>query len=240
MLKAIIKSNWLVGVLIFFMPVLLILFLGSLMGYSQVKGKAEAYETIPEITDLSALKALPPGSIVMLRGQIAESSPRRSSDPIDPDLIVYQEQPAEDREIRFREDFGHVFSKFSMAVSSGEVIIIPSETRELVIQNGLHKIPDGDKVRAGFRIGDVVTVQGEWQPEPVPALVDVTGITSIDKQHFMAEWQSAFQKIGWLRNILGLLTLAGIILLIIEFRRAKTQQQREQEAWTTTTTMPTT
>ena len=115
MLKLITKSNWLVGGLIFFMPVLLITFLGSQMGYSQVKSKAEVYQNIPEITQLSELMTLPSGTVVMLRGQIAESSPRRTFDTVDPDLIIFQEQPAEGREIRSREEFGQVFSDFTIS-----------------------------------------------------------------------------------------------------------------------------
>lgn len=47
---AIRQSNWLTGSIIFFMPILLIFFLGSQMAYSHVKGKFDAYQGIPEVT----------------------------------------------------------------------------------------------------------------------------------------------------------------------------------------------
>ena len=75
MLKFIKQSNWFTGILIFFMPVTLIIFLGSQMAYSQVKSKFEAYQNIPEITTLAELENLPAGQLVMLRGRISEATP---------------------------------------------------------------------------------------------------------------------------------------------------------------------
>ena len=97
-------------------------------------------------------------------------------------------------------------------------------------------------------IGDTVTVQGQWQPDVAPALAmpalhDVTGVSGGDKNSLLASWQSAFQKVSWTRNILGILTLIGSILLIWQLRRTKRKNtQEEQETWPSqeTKTIPTT
>jgi hypothetical protein len=135
MLKLIKQSGWLTGSLIFFMPILLILFLGSQMAYGQVKAKAAIYQNIPEITQLSQLTAVPPGTVIMLRGQISEASPRRRFDPVDPDLIVFQERPAGGRETRYQEEFPLIFSEFIIGLPPGQVRIIPSDARE----RGMHQ-----------------------------------------------------------------------------------------------------
>ena len=236
MLKLVKQSGWVTGTLIFFMPITLIVFLGSQMAYSQVKGKFEAYQNIPEITTLAELQEMPADQLVMLRGRISQATPL-SNDALPPDLIVYQERPAGGREVRYREEFPLIFPKFVMELPDGTLPIIPSLTRERVIQNELHTASDGDRQRTGFRIGDVVTVQGQWQPEPnsLPILNEVTGITSAPKQGLVVEWEAAFQKVAWVRNGLGLLTLLSIILLVVQLRRAKASKM-DSEEWQTPTT----
>lgn len=231
MLKFIKQSNWFTGTLIFFMPVTLIVFLGSQMAYGQVKAKFETYQNIPEITTLSELEKISADQLVMLRGSISKAT-LLGNDVVAPDLIIYQERPADSREIRYREEFLLFFPEFVMELADGTVSITPSTTREHVIQNELHTVTDGDRQRTGFRIGDMVTVQGQWQS---PSLNEVTGITSVHKQDLMAEWEAAFQKVGWVRNSFGLLTLLSIILLVIQLRRDRANKTETGE-WQTPTT----
>lgn len=233
MLNVLRRSNWLVGALIFFTPILFIFFLASQMGYSQVNGKFTAYEAIPEVSTLAALQAVSPGEVVMVRGQISVATPL-GSNPVAPDLIIYQEQPTEGREIRYREEFDLVFPDFILDLPDGTVVALPSESRERVIRHTLHTLPDGEMTYAGFRIGDTVTVQGAWQPGNEPLLGDVTGVSSIDKTAMMAEWRNAFSWVGWARNGFGGVTLLGIILLIVQLRRVKQQTTEEAKPWTTT------
>ncbi|HRV93024.1 MAG TPA: hypothetical protein P5526_12750 [Anaerolineae bacterium] len=232
MIKVIGRSGWVTGLLIFFTPVLFIFFLSSQMGYSQVKGKFDAYQDIPEITSLAELQAQPATNVVMLRGQISEETCRLIPCTTDASggLIVYRERPAEGREVRYQEEFGYVFPPFVLALTGGHVQIMPSETRDRIIQHELHSVPSGDRRLTGFQVGDTVTVQGEWQPQPgAPStLIDVTGITGGDKQSLMAEWQTAFQQVSWARNILGLLTGLGLILLIIQLRRSRGSNNPEE------------
>lgn len=231
MLKFIKQSNWFTGILIFFMPVTLIIFLGSQMAYSQVKGKFEAYQNIPEITTLAELETMPADQLVMLRGRISEATPLHNG-MLAPDLIIYQERPANGREVRYQEEFPLIFPEFVLDLPDGTLTIIPSSTREHVIQNELHTVTDGDRQYTGFVIGDVVTVQGQWQSF---ALNEVTGITSVHKQDLMSEWEVAFQKVGWVRDGSGLLTLLSIILLVLQLRRARASE-KETEEWQTPTT----
>lgn len=223
---------------IYFTPVLLIFFLGSQMAYSQVEGKFEVYQAIPELTGFSELAGIPSGEVVMLRGRISAVSCELT--PCGSDLIIYRERPAEDREVRYQEKFEEVFPAFVLELPDGRVTIYPSETRERVIQHEIHSVPSGDKALTGFQIGDVVTVQGQWQPQQT-ALIDVTGITSSDKQGLIAEWQEAFAQVIWARNILGLLTGLGVMLLIVQLRRNRNKPSEEIEEWQpqTTTEVPT-
>jgi len=209
----------------------LIVFLGSQMAYSQVKSKFEAYQNIPEITTLAELENLPVGQLVMLRGRISEATPLHNG-TLTSDLIIYQERPTDGREVRYQEEFPLIFPEFVMELPDGTLPIIPSLTREHIIQNELHTVTDGDRQRTGFRIGDVVTVQGQWQS---PALNEVTGITSVHKQALLAEWEIAFQQVRWARNGSGLLTLLSIALLVLQLRRAKAIK-KEAEEWQTPTT----
>lgn len=211
------KINWVTGLLIFSMPIMLVFFLGSQMAYSQVKSQFESYQTIPEVTRLADLQNVQAGQVVMLRGQITGPA----VGPGGSDLLVFQQRPAEGREVRFGEEFPLVFPEFSLQLSDGVIKISPSLTRERIIQHELHTVNSGEDRYTGFRPGDTVTVQGEWRPETL-TLDDTTGITGADKSSLMAEWQDAFQKVGWVRNVLGLLTLLGLFLLVVRLRQAKT------------------
>jgi len=123
-------NGWLGGLLIFSMPILLLFFLGTQMAYSQVSSRFEVYQTIPEVTRLADLAALPAGQVAMLRGQIAESNPVGHPSG----LLVFQERPTDGREVRFREEFKLVFPQFSLQLLDGVVTISPSETYKQIIQ----------------------------------------------------------------------------------------------------------
>ena len=242
------KNGWLTAILIFVVPILFIFFLGSQMAYSQVKSKFESYQNIPEVSSLSELESIPAGRVVMLRGQISKAAPRRDVDKLASDLIIFQVRPADGREVRFQEEFPLVFPELMMALPDGTITIRPSPTRERVIYDELHRISDGEYERTGFKIGDTVTVQGQWPPSTTnagttPALLDVTGVTGSDKASLIATWQSAFQKVSWGRNILGLLTILGLMWLIVQLRRTPRKHSREENGtWQSqkTKTVPTT
>lgn len=216
MAKLVGRINWVTGLLIFSMPVMLVFFLGSQMAYSQVKSQFETYQSIPEVTRLADLQAVQAGQVVMLRGQITGSA----IGPGGSDLLVFQQRPAEGREVRFGEEFSLVFPEFSLQLPDGVIRISPSLTRERIIQHELHTVNSGEDRYTGFTPGDTVTVQGEWQPETL-TLNETTGITGADKTGLMSEWQDAFQKVGWVRDGLGFFTLLGLILLVVRLRQAK-------------------
>lgn len=216
MFKLIGKNGWLTGLLIFSMPILLVFFLGSQMAYSQVNSQFETYQNIPEITSLAQLERMPPEQVVMVRGHIAESSPSLPGS----NLVIFQERPTGGREVRFGEEFNLIFPEFEMSLGDGQIRISPSLTRERVIQHELHSVPQGDLTLTGFRPGDLVTVQGEWQPATA-TLREVTGVTGADKASLIAEWQDSFKLVGWVRNGLGLLTLASLVLLVARVRQSR-------------------
>ena len=215
------KNNWLTGALIFLMPVTLIFFLGSQMAYGQVKNQFERYQDIPQVSTLSELRAIPAGQVVMLRGLMAESPPRQGATATTPDLTVFQVRPATGREVHFQEEFPLIFPEFGLELTDGPVTIVPSSTRERVIQHELHRLGDEEYEYTGFRPGDRVMVQGQWQPDGSPALIEATGISGGDKASLMVEWQRAFQKVSWARNILAALTVAGLSLLLGQLRRGR-------------------
>jgi hypothetical protein len=234
MFKIISKSNWVAAIAVFSLPFLLIAFLAAQMAYSQVSSKFDEYQNIQEITRLSELEALLPEQVVMLRGKISALTPQNTVLAEAPDLIVYQQRPADGREVRFREEFHLIFPEFVLDLPDGTVTIIPSVDREHIIQKELHLVTQGDRDYTGFKIGDTVMVQGQWQPNsgPMPALIDVTGITSADKSALIVDWQDAFQRLTWVRNILGVLTLAGIIVLVVQIRKLKRNSKTEDtDAW---------
>lgn len=212
------KNGWLTGLLIFSMPILLVFFLGSQMAYSQVNSQFETYQNIPEVTSLAQLDRIAPEQVVMVRGQIAESAPTLP----DLDLVVFQQRPTGNREVRFGEEFNLIFPDFEMILSDGQIRINPSLTRAQVIQHELHSVSQGDLTLTGFRPGDLVTVQGEWQPDTA-TLREVTGITGADKASLIAEWQDSFKLVGWARDGLGLLTLVSLVLLVVRVRQSRTE-----------------
>ncbi|MEM7345194.1 MAG: hypothetical protein AAF485_13190 [Chloroflexota bacterium] len=221
MLKFIRKSHWLVGGIIFFMPILLILYLGSQMAYSQGQARFDAYHAIPEITRLSEASDVSSGEAVLLRGIIAEA-PLNMSTTSPTSLLIYQERPAEGREIRYRETFPLIFPSFVIDLPDSQVTIIPSDTKEHIIQSETHSFIVGDRAYTGFQVGDTVTVQGELASISGDLhLIEATGITGSDKATLLADWQKRFVWVRWARNGFGWLSLVGIILLIIEFRRTK-------------------
>lgn len=228
-------TNWLSGSLIFFMPVLLIFFLGSQMAYGQVKGRFEAYQSLPEVTRVAGLETIPAGQVIMLRGRISERAPSDRSG-----LVIYQERPTDGREVRYQEAFPLIFPEFVMTLPDGDVVISPSQTRERVIRQETHLIRDGERSYTGFRAGDTVTVQGQWQPglETGPTLGEVTGITGADKQSLLLDWANAFRQVGRVRNGLGLLTLVSIGVFIVQLRRTRRNQTSDDEdaSWQTQTT----
>lgn len=226
------KSGWLVGGLIFFMPVLFMIYLTSQMAYSQVRGQFETYDRIPEITHLAELETLAPGTAVMLRGQISQATPPQPASPAG-ELVVYQERPVDGRETRYREEFPLIFSGFVIDLADGSLPIVPSTTEEGIIQHELHTVTAGDRRYTGFQRGDTVTVQGHWQPAS-GMLEEATGLTSASKAELMREWQQAFDYVSWARNGFGALTLLSLTLLIIEWRRSRRRQSaQEEEAWPT-------
>jgi hypothetical protein len=156
-------------------------------------------------------------------------------------LIVFKEKPAAGREVRFKEEFPQYFPQFRLELGDGLVLIQPSLIQEPVIQHERHIIPSGDREYSGFRAGDLVTVQGKWQPGETPLLREVSGLSSLDKGSLMQEWQVAFRQVAWARNGLGLLSLLSLGLLWLRLRQAKRYQSGETEAWTnpTTETIPT-
>ena len=102
------------------MPLLGIGFLASHMAFSQVAGKFEHFQSIPELTRLADLQTLRPETIVMLRGRLSQFGCASSSCASDA-LNIYQERPAEGREVRFREAFEQSFPKAVVQLVDGRV-----------------------------------------------------------------------------------------------------------------------
>lgn len=223
------RKRWLLGMCILAMPVMLVFFLGSQMATSQVRNTYKAYDTIAEITRVQQFAALPEETVVMLRGRLLDLSCQPSVCK-EPALLVYQERPQPGRELRFQEAFAQRFPPFVLELEDGHVTILPDESRRRILQHELHTVADGDRQRAGFRHGDVVTVQGQVSHTAVPTLREVTGISGRDKQQLMQEWQRAFRKVVWLRNLAGLLSGVGIVGLIVQLRRWR-QAPQDVSSW---------
>ena len=222
------RGNWLTAFLIFLLPVTLVFLLGSQMAYSQVKAQFETYKNIPQINSAAELNAQADGTIVMVRGQISANTPL----PVEAGasgLVVFQERPAEGRETSFGEEFSLIFPSIVLELPDSPtnmaLTVIPSEERERIIQAELHSVPDGDRRRTGFKVGDTVMVQGEWQSGSGSALVDVTGITGGDKTMLMAQWTDAFTVVSWVRNGLGAATLVSLIALAVQWRRTRNNKR---------------
>ncbi len=237
------KAGWLTISLIFLTPILFIFFLGSQMAYSQVNSQFEQYQNIPEASSLSELESLPAGQVVLVRGQISAATDRPDAAGATSDLLIFQVRPAGGREVRFQEEFPLIFPEFGLALPDGTLAIQPSSTRDRVIHDELHRVADGEYELTGFRIGDTVTVQGQWQPAASAALLDVTGITGGDRRGFIAGWEQNLRQVRLARNVLGVLTVVGLIVLIRQLRRSRrSEPQEEDKEWLSqkTTTAPTT
>ncbi len=218
-------------------PLLLIVFLGTQMATRQVSRRFETYRAIPEITHLATLTRLPPTQLIMLRGRISPASCQVSAcdtDPTTDDLIIYREGPAEGRELRFRESFGQHFSSMVLDLPDGSVHISPSLTRTHILQAVRHTVTDGDRQRHGFRLGDEVTVQGQWQPTSTqpPILSEVTGVTGLAKTELLQDWQSALRKVRWASLVSGLLTGFGALTVATRtVRQRASRSHGERLTW---------
>ncbi len=233
MLRFIRGSNRLSGLMILSFPFFLVFFLGSQMGYGQAQKQFEAYQAIPEITQLADLADVQAGDIVMLRGVVASGETLYT----DLDLLVFQERPLDGREVRFQEEFPLVFPEIELELQDGRLAIQPSTERQHIIIAEPHSVTKGDRTFTGFRPGDIVTVQGEWSPSTnttsTPMLLDVTGIAGTDKNGVLSTFAEGFDQVTRIRNILGALTFLSLTLAIIQWRRNKPQADgsEEEEAW---------
>lgn len=265
-MKKLAGSNWLTGLLILSMPISLVFFLGSQMAYGQVQRRYATYATLPEYTQLAELERLPGGTTVLLRGQLADpgalatgaSAAPRATDPASGALLIYQERPLAGREVRYLEEFPLVFPALALTLADGTLVIEPSPAGVGAISHELHHLAVADREFTGFQAGDMVTVQGKWQPataeQAEPRLGEVTGVAGVTKADLQADVQTALGKVRLARDGLGLLTLVSIILLISQIYRQRRrpaetasvqQTDGEQEAanqWPlpTSETVPTT
>lgn len=243
-MKALLRSgDWLTGLLILSMPIALVFFLGSQMAYGQVQRQFAAYAAQPEYTDLAALQTLPAGTTILLRGQIADPATVTSllpdattTEPAGP-LLVYQERPLDGREVRYLEEFPLIFPALALTLADGPVVVQPSQENPPTISHELQRVTVADRAFTGFQMGDTITVQGQWQPatpdQPLPFLAEVTGIAGVAKATLQAEVQAALQKVRLARDGLGLLTLAGIVLLVIRLYRYRRNPPPQPEPFTT-------
>jgi hypothetical protein len=236
MFKALKNSAWLTGSLILLTPLMLFFFLASQMAYSQVQSRFADYQNITEVTQAADMAGLSAGETVFVRGRLSEATCRLASPSVcdyQPagGLIVYQERPAGGREVRFQEKFNQFFPSFVLDLADRQVIVVPSSQPEHIIRAEPHRVLEGDRELTGFKVGDAVLVQGQWQPGEKPTLRGVTGISGGDKQSLMAEFETGFQLVGWARNIFGLLTVLGLFLLISRRRRLRQKQTEEVEEW---------
>lgn len=215
------RNNWITGSLILTMPISLIFFLGSQMAYGQVQRRFVDYTERLEYSTLAELQTTAANETVMVRGQLLEPVVEQPEMP----LLVYQERPLDGREVRFREEFELVFPEVVLALSDGEITIQPETVEERAISHEAHSVVAGDRELTGFQAGDIITVQGKWQPasdgNTTPTLTAVTGISGAEKALLLADVQSALQQVGRARNALGLLTLVSMLLLVVQliFRR---------------------
>ena len=200
------------------------------MAYSQVKNRLLAYTKIPEVGTLAELNNLPNGQTVLLRGRIIQAEDKKQ--PADA-LVVYQVRPKDGREVRFREEFPLVFPAFVLALDDGEILVQPSKTEAQKISYERHYITVGDRELTGFRIGDLVSVQGHWQPArgtTNPIVAEVTGVSGRNKTHLLTEVDTTMYQVRVTRDILGVLTLFSIILLIMQVRLAHAGQLSNAKA----------
>ena len=93
--------------------------------------------------------------------------------------------------------------------------------------------------RSGLRPGDMVTVQGRWQPDQagVPVLAGVTGITGIDKAALLSEWCIAIRSVKWVSCLAGLLSVLGMVMLILRLWQWRANAcTKETKTWMHQTT----
>lgn len=254
------RSDWVTSLLIFAMPITLVFFLGVQMAYSEVQSEVASYAALTEYTNLAALQAVAPGSTILLRGQLAESTAllpaQPAADAAGP-LLIYQERPRQGREVRFMEEFPLVFPPVVLMLADGTINVQSNAESARAISHELHHLTLADREFTGFQVGDMITLQGKWQPltsgQPLPFVVDVTGISGFAKTALQAEVQAGLQKVRLAKDGLGLLTLAGIVLLGIRLYRQRRQPptgltglgdeaEEEGKEWRppTTETVPTT
>ena len=138
------RSGWNTALLIA-LPLMVMVFLGSQMALKQVASKSSVYVDMPEITQIAALRRLPPGADVMLRGRIA------AADDAGSDLVIYQERPANGRAVRFREVFDQRFPAMELALADGRARIRPRPESKYIMRHAPHLITVGDRQRSGFR-----------------------------------------------------------------------------------------
>lgn len=213
------KSSWFTSFLIFSMPVTLIIFLGVVMAYFQVRGEFTVYQDVQEYTTLAELASVNETEVVMVHGRLVAGPEAGWADG----LVVFQERPLEGREIRFQEEFPLVFPELTLELSDGTMLVQPGEER--VIGHEMHRVVDelADREYTGFRVGDMMTVQGRWQPAAA-TLTEVTGVSGLDRAGILAEGNYAFKRLSTIRNILGGYTLLGLILLFVQLFRQKSEE----------------
>lgn len=218
------RVGWFTGLLMFSMPVLLITFLGFMMARGQVKSEFDHYQAIQEYTSLSALSAAPAESVVMVRGRIAEGPSPDWADG----LVIFQERPLAGRELRYDEEFPLVFPEFTLQLSDGALLIEPGDAQ--VISHETARVADAVQKReyTGFRLGDEVTVQGNWQgivAGTQAMLPNASGITSLDRAGVIADGQDAFHQLDIYAMVLGILSLLALVLLIMQLWRNREQEK---------------
>ena len=211
------------------LPLIVLVFLGSQMALKQVASKSRSYLKMPEITEMEALRRLPLGADVMLRGRIAAAD-----EVADSNLVIYQERPAKGRAVRFREVFSQRFPAMELALADGRARIRPRPESTYVIRHAPHLVTVGDRQRNGFRIGDVVTVQGRFQldEDGLPIVADVAGVAGRNKADLLSEWQAATRHVAWVSRLAGFLSVVGLLILALRARQRRVYHRAEEtQTW---------
>ncbi|MEI2613149.1 MAG: hypothetical protein V9G20_31300 [Candidatus Promineifilaceae bacterium] len=210
------RSGWFVSLLVFSMPITLIIFLGVVMAYFQVRSEFDVYQHIQEYTTLAELASVSETEVVMLHGRLIAGPETPWADG----LVIFQERPLDGREVRFQEEFPLVFPEITLELSDGTLLVQPGV--EQVINHEPQRVVDeaADREYTGFRIGDMITVQGQWQPS-LATLTNVTGVSGLDRAGIIAEGSYAFKRLSTIRNVLGGITLLGVISLVGQLLRAR-------------------
>lgn len=223
-MKRLLRNHWFTSLLMITMPFALFYWLSSQMAYGQVQREYTIYAAMPEVTSLAALQTTAAGELRFVRGAIQ---------PLTPDatigqpgaLLIYQERPRAGREVRFGEEFPLVLPAFALVLTDGLVVVDPNQDPALrQISHELHQTASGDRSFTGFQAGDIVSVQGKWQPASgtdAAKLLEANGVFGVEKGALLAEVQAAMQTVSHVQNGLGLLTLVGSLLLIFQFYRQR-------------------